>query len=442
MSSRGGSALLLLLACGCPVDGTVNDDAPRLATTERVTFGPGRTEFDGPSYEGVVTPDGRYVALATLATNLDPLDTDALFDVYRIDRLTGETRLVSAGAGGAKGNRDSYDASISDDGLRVLFTSGATNLHPDDPDESSDVYLRDFSTGDLLLVSRTDGAAGAKTNGHAYTPALSGDGRSAAFSSWATNLPDAPASSEGAHAYVRDLTTHETRLVGRADGAAGARGAGSQVSSISRDGRLVTFTGAGVEPGLPINFHHAYVRDRRNHDTILVSRATGSAGAPATDWASTRLPISADGRFVAWSTAAPGLDPDDADAIEDVFVRDLVLQTTALASRADGPSGPKASLACRVAGVDEAGRVLFSTLSPGLATGDADTFEDAFLRDPLRGTTLRVGVRTFGGAPNRGATAIALSPAGLYAVFSSESTDLVDDDTNGQIDLFVRGPLR
>jgi hypothetical protein len=53
--------------------------------------------------------------------------------------------LVSraTGAAGAKGNSDSFESAVSADGRFVSFTSGASNLHPDDTDPTGDVFVRD-----------------------------------------------------------------------------------------------------------------------------------------------------------------------------------------------------------------------------------------------------------------------------------------------------------
>jgi hypothetical protein len=73
-------------------------------------------------------------------------------------------------------------------------------------------------------------------------------------------------------------------------------------------------------------------------DLDLVSRAAGAGGDKGND-VSFDPAVSADGRFVAFTSNASNLHPDDDDTVDDVFVRDLVLNTTTLVSRAAGASG-------------------------------------------------------------------------------------------------------
>jgi RTX calcium-binding nonapeptide repeat (4 copies) len=104
-----------------------------------------------------------------------------------------DVELVSraGGASGAKGNGDSSVPALSADGRLVAFQSGASNLHPDDGDFTQDVFVRDLQAGTTTLVSRAAGAAGGKGNSFSFEAAVSADGRFVAFSSLASNLhPD------------------------------------------------------------------------------------------------------------------------------------------------------------------------------------------------------------------------------------------------------------
>jgi Tol biopolymer transport system component len=99
------------------------------------------------TYEPVVSADGRYVAFESNATNLDPLDTDTLVDVFVRDLASATTHLVSRSADtkAAGPERLFSDAGgITKDG-QVVFDSNATNLHPDDTDDADDVYVRGVS---------------------------------------------------------------------------------------------------------------------------------------------------------------------------------------------------------------------------------------------------------------------------------------------------------
>src|SRR4051794_21608541 len=253
------------------------------------------------SVDTAVSADGRYVAFTSTATNLDPADSDSGSDVYVRDRLTGTTVLVSraSGAAGAHGNGGSDVPTISLDGRHVAFQSAATNLDPDDTTGTTDIYVRDLQAPTTTLVSRDTGAAGAKSDGASFEPAISADGRHVAFASTATNLPDDTDAT--IDIFARDLDTNATELISRATGAAGTKSDNfSFFPSMSGNGRFVAFgTVASLDPADADGFSDVYVRDRVAHTTTLASRATGADGAGSNSTASDPS-ISDDGRIVAF----------------------------------------------------------------------------------------------------------------------------------------------
>ena len=92
------------------------------------------------------------------------------------------------------------------------------------------------------------------------------------------------------------------------------------------------------------------------HDTTLVSRASGPAGASANAGSIAPPAVSADGRFVAFWSNATNLSPDDSDTLYDLYRRDLASDTTVLVSRASGKFGPKAAGTFDFGGPSDLGR--------------------------------------------------------------------------------------
>ena len=139
-----------------------------------------------------VTPDGRYVAFASYADNLVPDDANGKCDVFVRDRTTGRTELVSVSSTGEQGNDDSGGESwmlaISDDGRYVAFASLASDLVDGDTNEAWDVFVRDRVGETTTRVSvSTEGEQGNGDSGF-YSVALSADGLTAAFDSYADDL--------------------------------------------------------------------------------------------------------------------------------------------------------------------------------------------------------------------------------------------------------------
>ena len=116
--------------------------------------------------------------------------------------MTGDLTLASTSDAGVKGNDSSLQPSLSADGTRVAFFSSTTNLDPADTDGLSDVYVKDLTTGDLTLASTSD--AEVKGNDSSFQPSLSTDGTKVAFASGAANLDPADADF-GRDVYVKEL---------------------------------------------------------------------------------------------------------------------------------------------------------------------------------------------------------------------------------------------
>jgi Ca2+-binding RTX toxin-like protein len=206
---------------------------------ELISAAPDGSAGNGPSLFPSVSEDGRYVAFRSEATNLVPEDTDPDRDVYVRDRQTGAVTLVSraSGAGGAKGNRQSYNPRISANGRFVVFRSNATNFVPEDTDQTEDIYVRDLQTNQTILVSRASTAVGPKGNGASTNAVISGDGRRVAFTSASTNLhPEDTDAIEDV--YVRDRQTYMTEALSPALEAPYNRSFEAQIAA---DGSLVAY---------------------------------------------------------------------------------------------------------------------------------------------------------------------------------------------------------
>src|SRR5712691_1611314 len=133
--------------------------ASAAATFERVSVASDGTQANSFSMAPAITPDGRFVAFMSTATNLVARATSGTFDVFVHDRLTGATTLESVGMNGAPSNNGSIISSISADGRFVAFSSSATNLTPGVTRVGSQVYVRDRLLGTTMLVSATPGGA-------------------------------------------------------------------------------------------------------------------------------------------------------------------------------------------------------------------------------------------------------------------------------------------
>jgi Tol biopolymer transport system component len=174
------------------VDVFVRDlESGRTELTSVATDGAQGNDASGYEEEGLaISRDGRFVAFASGATNLVAGDRNGVVDVFLRDRARGTTELVSVGPGRVQGDGSSgYVAiglAVSPDGRFVAFSSDATNLAPRDAASWTDVFLHDRRSRRTIRVS--EGRGGVPGDGQSRQPVLSADGRSVAFLSGASNL--------------------------------------------------------------------------------------------------------------------------------------------------------------------------------------------------------------------------------------------------------------
>jgi Tol biopolymer transport system component len=359
---------------------------------------------DDRTFIARVSGNGRYVAFDSNSDNLSTVDDDTMADVFRRDTETGATILVTR-EDGLDGTPASGAApSISADGRLITFQSQDDTLPGVGNAALLYLFVRDVDAGTTTLVSRPTGLGPTTQDASSFVPVVAANGRFVAFESDADNLTAETVAADR-NIFVRDLDANTTTLVSRAGGPTGAPGNGrSTDKAISADGRFVAFTSAAAnlstEDQDPVD--DVFVRDMVAGTTTLVSRGTGAAGASG-DGASEQPSISADGRHVAFQSAATTFSDADADPVVDVFVRDLVANTTTLVSRAAGPAGAGADAAAEAAvpRVSGDGRyVAFVSDADNLSALDDDAVPDVFRRDVL-------GVP---GGPAPGAVAAAARP--------------------------------
>ncbi len=358
-----------------------------------------------------------------------------------------ETVLVSrqsAGDGGVGGDGASTDPSISADGRYVAFHSAANNLSGADDDFVVNVFVRDTVANTTTLVSRQSaGDGGAGADGSSFFAAVSDDGRYVAFHSAATNLSTADTDLVN-DVFVRDTVANTTTLVSRQSAGDGGLGgdAASSFAAISADGRFVAFQSAATNLSTSDDdlVTDVFVRDTATSTTTLASRQSTVDGGLGGDAASDSAAISADGRFVAFQSAATNLSGVDSGFI-DVFVRDLVAGTTTLASRQSaGEGGAAANAGSLEPSISaDGGQVAFHSGANNLSAVDNDLFLNVFVRDLGASTTTLASRQSAGGAGgDANSSFAAISADGRYVGFHSDADNLSAADNNAFTNVFVR----
>ncbi len=382
----------------------------------------------------VVSEDGRFVAFESYASNLVPGDTNNRGDIFLRDRLLGTTVRLSVAPGGAEADGESFAPSISADGRYIAFASLATNLTTLDLNGKMDVFLFDRDTGVLACVSKS--AAGSVGNNASTKPVLSADGRWVFFETLASNLVGGDFNN-ALDVYRASTASPATtlELVSR-DSAGNPGGAGSGSISVSRDGRFLAFDSDALNLDIPDlnNRRDCFVRDLHTGVTTRVSKRAD--GVPAAD-ASYTPAISDDGRWAAFQSFASNLVPGDTNLSADIFVKDLV--TGALTRVNLGPALEQANFGSFNPRVSADGRfVVYASDATNLVPSDTNARTDVFVFDRQSGLTRRVSVSTEGAQGNNTARMPGISPDARHIVFEASSDNLVPGDTNTFGDIFHR----
>lgn len=352
-------------------------------------------------------------------------------EISLISIPAGSTKRASVDSNGVEGNEESFRPDISDYGRFVAFSSAADNLVAGDLG-FFDVFVHDCITRDTTRISVD--LNGQQADDVSFSPAVSADGRFIAFQSNATNLIAADTNGTG-DIFVRDRGLQSTTRVSVDSNGAEVLGA-SQAPDISADGRFVTFS-SGASTLVPgdSNFRNdIFLHDRLNGLTTLVSvDATGTQ--PNEDCFSPA--ISADGQHVAFHTTANNLATADFNGVADVFLRDrqagnlLLVSTTPLGQPGNGQSLDPS--------ISSDGRfVAFASDASDLVAGDTNGLRDIFLRDLQTGQTTLVSVDSNGVQANSLSDFAVVSSDGFFVAFASDADNLVAGDTNSDRDIFVR----
>ena len=391
----------------------------------------------------VISADGRFVVFTSADTNLVPNDTNGFDDVFVRDLVAGTTIRVSVATGGAEGNGESTEASLTSDGRFVVFTSEADQLVANDTNGTWDIFVHDRDPdGNGLFdesnatTERVDVASdGTEANNGSTVPSISDNGDKIAFRSSSTNLI-ANDKNGKADIFVHVRSTGLTARVSKATSGVAADGDSDQ-PQISGDGSAVVFRSIATNlAGIDGNGDwDIFVRDLVNSVTERVSTDANGVNA---NHASDTPTITSDGRYVCFRSPATNLFPenDPNGNSQDVFVKDrltgavdcMTIDSQGFAGR-DGNGGSISPDGTKVA---------FYSGYPLFVPVDTNAASDVFVRDVATKAIVCASVNCMG-IPAAGGSddGIGLSSDGRYVVFDSLSSELVSGDTNNAYDVFV-----
>jgi RHS repeat-associated protein len=422
----------------------------------------GNYQSDSP----IVSADGRYALFRSYATDLTSLTGIQGEQLYRRDLTANTTSLVTIKTNGsASANGYVTNATMSADGRYVAFETAATDLVTNlaKNDSGNDIFVRDMISGTTTLISVNSSGTGTG-NGSSINPVISANGRFVAFTSLASDLV-ANDTNNGSDIFVRDLQSNTTSLVsinrfgtGPGDAPSGTSNTlltfNSPSLAMTPDGRYIVFpsTASDLVANQGTHLGGIYVRDTQAGTTTLVN--INASGTGAGDWFTPQLDqfaITPDGRYVAFLDSANDLVPNNAKPIgstEDVYLRDMVNQTTTLITKnLAGTAGANASALQPFISND--GRfITFQSSANNLVAGDANNAADIFVYDKNANSLSFASENMAASGPGNGASSTdtfgtylngyRMSAGGQFIAFDSGASNLVSDDNNRSDDVFLR----
>lgn len=462
-------------------------------TTVLVSAAMDGTSGNGKSENPVMTPDGYNVAFVSAATNLVSNDTNGIPDVFIRNLQTNATTMVSVGAQSPGSVSAMSDApAITPDGRYVAFSSTATNLVPG-VTTAAEIYVRDLNAGQTYWASTNalgilQSASGQATS-ISYDEQISADGQFVAFAaqpstnatyqgvilrySLLTGLTDVVATNSAAEvlefehdAQVLNMTpdgrfitfaateTNSSTSIYQWDAEAGTNilvsgdlngvvtaGVSSDYPVQDTSGRFVVFFCSATNMTSDAQTNGIiYRRDMQAQTTELVDPDPTGAGTNYNPVASPGL--SDDGSMVAFVSLDGNLVPNDSNHDHDVFVRDFTSETNDLVSVRDAALPSLTANGTSLlwgSSVSTNGRyVAFTSDADNVIASDTNGWRDVFVRDLVTGTNILVSADT-NGLPAAGlSTAPTISGDGRYVAFLSYAANIVPGDTNNTTDVFRR----
>ena len=393
---------------------------------------------NGNSSGAVPSADGRCVAFYSDATNLIPGDTNGFQDVFLYNRETETTSRMSVNSSGQAANGPSqaqrFRPSIDSNCSCVAFSSDASNLVATDTNGRADVFVRDITDSTTELASV--GLGGAAANGSSSFTSVSSSCNLVAFHSVASNLV-ADDTNKASDVFVFDRNTTTTTRVSVGPGGVQADGP-SITPSMSADGRCVAFASAATNllPGDSNGVLDIYVEC----DGVVTCRASVSSDGSEANQMSFLPALNRDGTIVAFKSNATNLVAGDTNQAADVFVHDCTSGETERVSVGDaGQQGNDIAIPPSING--DGRFVAFGSFASNLLAGQSTGGNSqVYVRDLAHQTTTLVSSNLHGGPGNGGVPDIppSISLDGQWVAFASLATDLVQTDTQGYLDTFIR----
>ena len=394
----------------------------------------GGVPSNGFSMQGGFSPDGTHLLFWSRSTNLAPGATSSSSELYLKDLTTGAVSLVSADANGVEGNSDSTNPNNSSQIL--MFSPDGTKVVFESAATNlltgvsgHQIFIKDLTTGAVTIVSADAGGIQGNANSMNFT--FSPDGMKVAFDSASTNLISG--GTTGNQVFVKDLATGAVTLVSTDSNGVAGNGA-SSYPVFSPDGTQVAFVSTSTNLALAGTNTHSqvYVKNLQSGATFLAS--SDATGNEANN--DSLFPMfSPDGSKLAFNSISTNLVPNVPSFNSEVYVKDLAAGTITLVST--DPNGVPANGNSTQLGAfsPDSTKIAFQSASTNLVSG-ANGANQVFVKDLLTGSVTLASASATGVIGNSNSTMPTFSPDHLSLAFQSGSSNFGVNTFTSQI--FIR----
>lgn len=391
-----------------------------------------------------ISPDGRYVAFTSSASNLVAGDVNGTLDVFVRDTLWGSTTRVSADIASFR-RPGGHTGKLALDGNGVLY---AAFTGFDAFSGFGGILVKNLSTGAVSGFVNTDSSGNLHFNsGNSFLDALVFDRNGTgyvAFTSDTSSLVPGD-TNNGNDVFVKNLSTGVTTRVST-DSAGnqalfgGNHGSGPAALAIDRNGDVLVAFGSyatNLVSGDTNAQPDVFVKNLTTGVTTRVS--TDSAGNQANNGAGHSPALAVDGSgtvYLAFSSVASNLVSNDTNQLSDVFVKNLTTGVTTRASTDAAGDQANGESSWSALAVDSNGSVFvaFASRATNLVDGPAIGGDQIFVKDVRTGRISRVGPHS----ERNPRTSLAVDGSGkVFVTFMSYADNLVSGDNNFAQDVFL-----
>lgn len=392
-----------------------------------------------------IAGSGSHVLFISNFVDLMSADTNGIADIY-VHRLSdGSLELASQSTSGALTTSYQYYApSISRDGRKVAFRAGDGIFAGVTGQIAESQFVRNLSASTTSRIVPDLSVAG-----NSYVARISADGNSLRYTS--TGAAEVAGDNNGnVDLFGVQLGTLGKTLISRANTTVSAApiANGDTVAyhiaqrAISDDGRYVVFTSqaSNLDPQqTPTPYHdssHVYLADRLTGENIMVDVPDLSLGVVDSQLISWNASLSADGRYVVYSSSRNNLVAGDTNDKSDIFLWDRTTRSNRrLTVNAFGTQADADSLFPAISADGQ--HVVFTSDATNLTTDLLSSSDNVFHIDVSTNVISLISKDSSGNAADNTSELSAISGDGRYVVFDSRASNLVANDTNGETDVFL-----